>query len=185
MFMNKIKTVSFYVARFFDFLVIALPIFIILQFMFFGTELYLALIYVMEPTSVATLPDFEVAWTPMTRFIGCASQLVEGFLISSIFYLLAKIFHAYELGQIFTINNARYYYRIGQLLFFDALLIKPISQALWTFAITCNNPAGQRFIRVSLGTPHVFAMLLGLLVILISWVMIEGSRIQEEQQLVI
>ncbi len=82
-------------------------------------------------------------------------------------------------------QNAQCYYQIGKLLFFDALLAKPISGGLWIGAITLSNPIGHRYISISIGTPNVMALLMGLLVVFISLVMIEGSKIQDEQQLII
>jgi hypothetical protein len=102
-----------------------------------------------------------------------------------IIYLLSKVFHRYEIGEIFTINNAKYYYKIGIILFLDALLFQPISGALWVVAATISNPVGHRYIEIGIGMPNIMALLIGLLVIFISWVMIEGSRIHDEQQLII
>ncbi len=82
-------------------------------------------------------------------------------------------------------TNAQCYYQIGKLLFFDALLAQPISGCLWVMAVTLSNPVGSRYFCIYLGTPNIMALLMGLLVILISWVMIEGSKIHDEQQLTI
>jgi len=46
-----------------------------------------------------------------------------------IIYYFRKIFYSYEIGEIFTMEHAKNYYKIGKLLFFDALLTQPISVA--------------------------------------------------------
>jgi hypothetical protein len=183
--MNKIKVVSFYVARLLDFMVIGLPVYIIFQWIFIHANSWLlySQSYIHTHQEIITLD--QVAWTPLTRFVGCCAQLIEFGPFLGILYFLAKVFHRYELGEIFTMKNAQYYYQIGILLFLDALLAQPISGGLWVLSATLSNPVGQRYINISIGTPNIMAVLMGLLVILISWVMIEGSKIQNEQQLII
>lgn len=195
--MNKIKTVSFYVARLFDFLVAIIPAYIILQWIFIDIALMLDKMFsyhdggsTLEGHASIIINDqliylSQVAWTPLTQFIGCMAQLIEYGPFLGILYFLAKIFHRYEVGKIFTLSNAQCYYNIGKLLFFDALLAQPISECLWVLAVTLSNPVGKRCIRFTIGTPNIMAIFIGLLVILISWVMIEGSTMQDEQQLTI
>ena len=183
--MNKIKVTSFYVARLLDFLMIALPVYIILRWIFIDAVLLFPYEASVIHTHRGMINMDQVAWTPLSRFIASCAQLVAIAPILGIVYYLSKVFHRYALGEIFTMNNAQYYYRIGILLFLDALLAQPISGGLWVAAATLSNPVGQRYIDISIGTPNVMAVLMGLLVIFISWVMIEGSKIQDEQQLII
>ena len=183
--MNKIKVTSFYVAKLLDFLIIALPVYIILRWLFTDA----ILLFPYEASEIHTHKEMisldQVAWTPLSRLIASCAQLIAIIPILGIIYYLSKVFHRYALGEIFTMNNANYYYRIGILLFLDALLAQPISGGLWVAAATLSNPVGQRYVSMSIGTPNVMAVLMGLLVVFISWVMIEGSRIQDEQQLII
>ena len=190
--MNKIKVVSFYVARLFDFLMITLPVYIIVRWIFTdATLLFPYEMARMNSHQAMKLPFNEmidlgqVAWTPLSRLIASCAQLIELAPFLGILYFLSKVFHRYEVGEIFTMRNAQSYYQIGKLLFFDALLAQPISGGLWTAAATLSNPSGQRYINISIGTPNLMAVLMGLLVVFISWVMIEGSKIQDEQQLII
>lgn len=174
--MNKIKVVSFYVARLIDFMIIALPVYIILRWIFTDAALLL-------PYEIMTLD--QITWTPLSQMIASSAQLIEIAPFLGILYFLSQVFHRYEIGQIFTIINAQCYYRIGTLLFFDALLAQPISGCLWVLAVTLSNPVGKRCMSFTIGTPNIMALLMGLLVVFISWVMIEGSKIQDEQQLII
>lgn len=174
--MNKIKTVSFYVARILDCMIMALPIYIILRWIF--TDAALLLPYEIMQSD-------QITWTPLSQIIASSAQVIGIIPLLGILYFLSQVFHRYEVGAIFTLTNAQSYYKIGILLFFDALLAQPISGGLWTLATTLSNPVGQRYINITIGTPNIMALLMGLLVILISWVMIEGSKIQDEQQLTI
>ena len=183
--MNRIKIVSFYVARLFDFIIIALPVYIIFQWIFVDAAYLIPYEALPIDTVVGIIHWDKIQWTSLSRFIACCSQLIGFTPFLGILYYLSQICHRYELGAIFTITNAQCYYQIGKLLFFDALLAQPISGGLWVGAITFSNPVGQRCIHITLGTPNVMALFMGLLVVFISWVMIEGSKIQDEQQLII
>lgn len=178
--MDKIQRVSFYVARLFDYTVIIVPMYIILQWLFVDAA------YLIPYEAIEGIGSWnQMTWTPWARALGCCSQVLGLAPFLGIVYLLAQVCHRYEVGAIFTQANALCYYQLGKLLFFDALLMQPISGGLWVLATTLSNPVGQRCIRISFGTPNVMALLMGLLVIFISWVMLEGSKIQEEQQLII
>lgn len=184
--MNKIKFYSFYAACFLDFMLMILPIYIITQWIFIQQIIY----YTPGILSSVTIDNItitldQVTWNPLTQFLGCCAELIEFIAFWGILYCLSKIFHRYKIGEIFSLYNAKFYYTIGKLLFIDALLAQPISDALWSIAITYSNPVGHRMICVSLGSPNIMAIMIGLLVIFISWIMIEGSKIEEEQQLII
>lgn len=183
--MNKIKIVSFYGARLLDFIMIALPVYIIFRWIIVDPNF----LFPYEGSSIMTSSEIinldQVSWTPISKFIASCAQVIQITPILGIVYFLSKVFHRYEVGEIFTINNAQCYYQIGKILFFDALIAQPISGGLWVAAATFSNPVGHRYINISIGTPNIMAVLMGLLVVFISWVMIEGSKIQDEQQLII
>ena len=99
--------------------------------------------------------------------------------------LLIKIFKNYCIGNIFSLKNAIYYKYLGHLFFFDALLAKPICQALLTMSATLSNALGHREIQVSFTNLNLESLFCGAIIIVIARVMHIGSKIQEEQQLVI
>lgn len=183
--MNKIKVVSFYVARFLDFMIIAIPAYIIFQLLFMQVDFLLPYTASVIHTHRGSINIDDIVWTSLSRLIANCAQLIAILPFLGIIYFLSKVFHRYEVGEIFILRNARCYYQIGKLLFFDALLAQPLSGGLWVAAATLSNPVGQRYIDISIGTPNIMAIVMGLLVIFISWVMIEGSKIQDEQQLII
>lgn len=183
--MNKIKIVSFYVARFLDFMMIILPVYVVLRWIFTDAALLLPYEIAKMHSHQGMICFDQITWTPRSQIIASASQLISIAPLLGILYFLSKVFHRYEIGEIFTLRNAQSYYQIGKLLFLDALITQPISGGLWTLATTLSNSIGHRYINISIGTPNLMAVLMGLLVVFISWVMIEGSKIQDEQQLII
>ncbi len=58
-------------------------------------------------------------------------------------------------------------------------------QALIGFMLTWRNPPGHRFVSITLDQTNIGIILVALMVILISWIMLEGCKIREEQQLTV
>jgi hypothetical protein len=105
------------------------------------------------------------------------------FLLSLL--VLKSIFKNYQQGEIFSTANALHYKKLGWLFFLDALLIKSLSNTLLVLAVTLTNPPGHRWITISYGTPNLKALFCGMLVIIISWVMLEASKLHDDQQFTI
>ena len=99
--------------------------------------------------------------------------------------VLIKVFKNYAIGNIFSLQNAKYYEKLGYLFFYDSLLAKPLYQALLTIAATLSNPPGQREIAFSFTMINLWSIFCGIIVIVIARVMYYGNKLQEEQRLVI
>lgn len=120
------------------------------------------------------------------------TERLWGFLIGMIptgieliiLYFLINLFRLYENGEIFSFANANYIKKIGYTLLIGQLIM-PIYQALMGLAITLNNPHGYRFIRVSLHQGNLGILVASILIIYISWLMAEGCKLSEDQQLTI
>ena len=101
-----------------------------------------------------------------------------------ILYSLIKLFKLYEKAEIYSINSVRYIRNIGYALIITQL-VNPIYEGLMGVALTWHNPTGHRFASISLDQTNIGIVLVALLVILISWIMAEGCKLREEQQLTI
>lgn len=101
------------------------------------------------------------------------------------FASLRKIFKNYQQGKIFTVFNAQHYGYIGLYFFLKAFVCGPLSNTLLILAATWANPPGHRTLSISFGNPNMENLLYGMLVIVISWIMKEASKLQAEQSLVI
>lgn len=154
--------------------------------------------WIKGPTPVPIFPNFGV----FLNFIPKGIQIIHslspwekfsGFLISMIptsinlitLYFLLKLFRLYEQGEIFSINNVRYLRNIGYVLLIGELLAEPIYQALISGVLTWGNGHGHRFIQITMGGSNLGMILLAFFIILISWIMAEGCKLREEQQLTI
>jgi hypothetical protein len=98
--------------------------------------------------------------------------------------MLIKLFSLYAKGEIFSLNNVRYIKNIGYALLIGQI-VHPIYQGLMGLVLTWHNPPGHRFASVTFDQVNLGILLVALLVILISWIMAEGCKLQEEQKLVI
>jgi hypothetical protein len=64
-------------------------------------------------------------------------------------------------------------------------IANPICQALLTLVLTWQNPLGQHYATISLNGTNLGLILMSVLIILISWIMAEGYKLQEEQQYIV
>ena len=100
-------------------------------------------------------------------------------------FIVRSLAKSYVRKDIFTLYNARRYKKLGWLFFLYGLLAEPISHMLSVLGATFSLPQGHRWLTLEIGTPSIEAIFGGLLVILMSWVMAEGYRLHEEQQLTV
>lgn len=190
--MNNIQKASSYLSLFLKFLIIFLPIYTVIQWIFIHVDLHTNPLLgffgciqnsVETPEGLVTLS--RVQWNSLLKFMGFSADLLGKlpFLIS--LYYLIQIFQNYKTNKIFTYQNAQLYRKLGFIYLIDALIIKSLSNTLLVFAVTMTNPPGHRYISVSFGTPNLASLFYGSLVIIISWVMLEAFKMQEEQELIV
>lgn len=188
--MEKIRKISNGLLLLLRVYLILFIVFQVLQWGFLRTEFVQSLV-----AQGLLLPPFrfgdrlvsfeEVQWTALTQGLAFLGSLVESFPLLMGLYLVQKIFLKYRQGSIFTVENAKHYRSLGFLFFVHAFLAKPLGFALLILGVTLNQPPGERVLSLSFGTGNMNSIILGLLVIVISWVMQEGSRLEEEQRLVV
>lgn len=117
---------------------------------------------------------------------------IAGFCISAIptmiklitFYFLIKLLRLYERLEFFSENNVRYIHNAGYSLLI-LQLINPVCEFLLGFILTADNPPGFRFARMSITEWNINFILTALIIILVSWIMAEGCKLLNEQQLTI
>ncbi|TXI92414.1 MAG: DUF2975 domain-containing protein [Neisseriales bacterium] len=98
---------------------------------------------------------------------------------------LIKLFTNYARGEIFTVINVKSYSRLGYLCLLSALLFQPLSQMILAIAVSINYPKGHRFIAFSFDNTNLTAIIVGICLIVIAYVMQIGHELQEEQKLTV
>lgn len=178
--MHKIAKVSLFFRILFQCLFILFPLTMGLLWWFAPSTIgstQLGVMMSVIPQSLEILNPLSTS----TKLFGFIIDLI--FLIPAEFvlYFLIKLFSLYENGKIFTIENVCYIQYAGYTLLIGELL-NPIHQALLTGVLTAHNPPGHRMMTVSISGFDIGLILVALLTILISWVMAEGCKLQEEQK---
>jgi len=182
--MNKIQRVSLFFRVLFQIGFIVIPVFTAVCWIYAPQPLHLAIF------TIDTIPQgypILAPFTPTTRILGFLITLLPATVEMLVLYFLIKLFQLYERGEIFMLENVRYLRNIGYILLIGQL-INPIYDGLITANITWRNhfiKKGTSIAAVTFDGTNISFILMALLVILISWIMAEGGKLREEQQLTI
>lgn len=183
--MDKIKRVSLFFRTIFQILFIALPVISVIAWATSPESLVMmagAIDMSFIPRSYAN--SILHILSPTERLIGFSISVIPMLIELYILYALIKLFSLYSKGEIFSVNNVRYIRNIGYALLLTQI-INPLYEALMGLVLTWHNPPGHRFASVSLNQTNIGIIFVALIVILISWIMAEGCKLREEQQLTI
>lgn len=159
-------------------LIFCLPVICALFWIFFN--------YLYSVTgSMIPLPvrlDHDLATN--SRFLAFLSTIPQlGVTIYGL-WKLKELFALYEKSSIFTEENVNCFKSLGKALI--AWVICDVAgNALLSMALTINNPPGQSVIVVGLNSGDFTGMFVGAVVLIISRVMDEARKIQDEQALII
>lgn len=99
-------------------------------------------------------------------------------------YYLMQLFRLYEQGLIFKPTHVLYFKKLSRVLIWW-FVASIVYRSLLSVALTLHNPPGHRMITLSLGSPDLTALLLGGILAVIAWVMEEGRKLQEDQDLTV
>jgi hypothetical protein len=195
--MNRIKNVSLFFRLVFQIIFVALPILLIISWIYAPNELVLldgfiklnaipATYSKMHAYTAQGIPEKAIlhALTLGEKSLGFLVSVIPMVVEMFILYSLIKLFKRYEKGEIFSIHHVRYIRNIGYALLVGQI-IEPIYQFVMGLVLTLNNPPHHHYAAITLDQTNIGIILTALLVILISWIMAEGCKLHEEQQLTI
>lgn len=129
---------------------------------------------VMEGRTVTEL----LLWQRVACF---GASMLTGGAVMYVFRRLSRLFDLYGEGVFFDAGTVTCYRGIGAGLIVQQLLSFP-EQALQTLILSWKNPVGERFISFGVDDANISLIIVGLMIILISRIMDEGRKMQEEQQ---
>src|SRR3990167_5541419 len=188
--MNKIQKVSTYLLVVFNVLLITIPLITVIQWVFTEVKItdvtdtinFFGLFERTIQTPEGYVNLSSVHWTPLLKTLGVSSDILGllPFILS--LFVLKSIFRNYQNGEIFSKINAIYYKRLGWLCLLNALIVESLSNTLLILTVSFTNPIGHRYINIHFGTPNLKALFFGVLLIVISWVMLEASKINDDQK---
>ena len=99
-------------------------------------------------------------------------------------WTMVRLFRLYETGQIFREANVCCFRDISRALMIWCVA-RFISEPLMSIALTLHHPPGQRMLAIGLRSVDITALLVGFVLAVIAWVMEEGRKLQEEQDLTV
>ena len=131
-----------------------------------------------EITSAVIKPLAEMAAS--TKFVGFLISLIPVAFQTAALALLVKLFGLFERFEFFSQECVTCIRKLGFCLLIGQL-VYPFYIALLTLALTINNAPGERNISVAFGTEQMNLVVIATIIILVSWIMNEGRKLQEEQ----
>lgn len=182
--MNKIQRVSKFFRILFQIAFIAIPL---LQIAFW-INAPASLKFLGDCIHLDMIPPITILHplSNTAKFLGFCINMIPTGIYLYILYSLIKLFRLYEKGEIFSMKIVNYFKNVGYALLIGEL-VNPFYQALISVLLSWNNNlhGEKRYIGIALDGTNVGLILTGLFVILISWIMAEGCKLREEQQLTI
>lgn len=181
--MEKIARISRVLKGLFSALVLLMPLLWLLYWGFFNELLRLNFAGNLYGVAVDKLP----IRAPLSFWVRCLGFAVTLPGLAVELYALLKLrqlFSLYAGGRIFERENVGCIKALGFALLIGQAL-NPISQGLITVVLTFQNPPGQRMIQIGLSDANLTAIVCGLMIIVVAWIMDEGRKLQEEQALTI
>lgn len=117
---------------------------------------------------------------------------IAGFAVSSLLVIiqlmilstLIKLFRLFANYEFFSSKNVMYIRHTGYALLLLEL-VKPGIDFLLGFILTWHNPPGFRVAAMIIRNDNIEVILTSLLIVLVSWIMSEGCKLKDEQQLII
>ena len=127
----------------------------------------------------------KLTFTPLGYITGIIANIIGTLPLFLGVLILKRIFHNYRHGNIFSLENAYKYKQLAWIFFWNAVLAMPISETLSVLSATLCNAPGHRYLVVSFGMPNLGSVLGGIILIVISWIMIEAHKLQADKDLTI
>lgn len=184
--LQKIKNISRLGSFIVNILLITIPLFYLTKWMFIDYPIIkqlsgLGICFAIKGPTAFVKP-WMIAWTPKLKLLGLSADLIGHLPLWFSLFVLKFILNNYREGAVFTAINARYYQYLASFFLVNALVFKPVFDAMMILVATLNNPIGQRMLSIRFDVTNFQDILWGGFVMIIAWVMGEASKLAEEQQ---
>lgn len=184
--MNKIQRTSRYLRWFFIALMIITPIFTAISWLFLTVGHNTGNFNFLHGFTEyrGQLPLIEHPLTMPLRLLGLTISIIPLSIELMMYYNFINLFLMYEQGHYFNMENVAVIRKIGIYVLLGQL-ISPFMEAANTVLFTWQNSPGNHMLRISFESNNLGLVVTGLLIILISRIIAEGHRLNEEQRLTI
>jgi len=169
--LKRIKSLSTKLRYILTFLLFFLPFITLMYWLFFNS-------WPLSLREIAPIPMGK-ALSFQEKGIGLVVSVLPLMLEISAILTLTKLFHLYEKGLIFTADNVQCFRKLGKILILW-FIAYPLYTAILSVALTFRNPPGERMLSISLDSADITALIVGIMLMVISWVMDEARMLEEE-----
>ena len=118
------------------------------------------------------------------RLAGFAACLLPLAAVWYGLFHIRKLFSYYRSGTIFSFQHVRLFKKIARALM-AWVLLSILYESAKSVLFSLGNPPGQRVLSVGFTSSELTMLLIGGLVFFIAWIMDEGRRLHEENQLTV
>ncbi|WP_051305807.1 DUF2975 domain-containing protein [Desulfogranum mediterraneum] len=134
----------------------------------------------MEPQAYAILGGVTLTM----RILAFLVSMLKGAVVMYGLWILIRLFQLYQQGVFFELANVACFRNMSRaLICWVAAGI--VSEPLLSLILTMNNPPGEHVVQVSLQSADLTALIVGGILSVISRVMEDGRRLQEELELTV
>ena len=137
-----------------------------------------------EPTHYLIPHGYALRDAPISlsvRTFGFLASMVPNALLLFALWQLKHLFQQFKSLRFFTLEAAQSLQKFAVAVLLYAV-IYPLSSGLLSLATSINNPPGYRVISITAGDSQVFAIFLGLVILVVSWVMGEAEMLVDENR---
>ncbi len=121
----------------------------------------------------------QLPLTLTTRILATIASLLLCSITMYALKVLINLFRSYERNEIFTLDNVMRYQKLGYSLFYW-VGASIVYGALMSVILSFNNPPGERMLAVGFEGLDFLTLVLGFIILIISWVMKEGYILADE-----
>lgn len=129
-------------------------------------------IHIMHPLSI------------YTKTLGFVISLIPLSINLFILFFIVKLFKNFENKEIFSLSNVKIIKKVGLGILIGQFM-HLIYDLLMSVTLTWHNPVGHRVALMTLKPIDLGLLFTSLLIILISWIMMEAYQLKEENQYII
>lgn len=177
--LGKIKKLGSLFRFIFSCLFVVTPVITFAVWFFFNDLPRVMRVQMMKEYMVTSLPDLYLYLDQ--RIYAALAGLTVSLISMAAFYVLIKLFSLYSRGIIFSSENVDCYRKLGYLI----IIIMPagiLHTSVMSVIISLHNPPGQRVITLSISILDIAIVIIGVLVVMISWIMDAGRDLQDEHE---
>jgi len=161
----------------FIFLFIITPVIPLLMWMFYNSlpeilKLQMVRNHLVPGTFILALDQ---------RLLASMAGLALSFISMAGLYYLFRLFSLYEKGIIFSRENVNCYRKLGYIIVIS-VIAGIVHNSAMSVILSLHNPPGEGIITVSLSSSEIGVGIIGMVVVLISWVMDAGRELSEDQE---